>query len=90
MEGAWAAVVDRIPELSRYRPFTLFAVDQDYVLADHRLSAGDELCLYYGNQWDPGELIATTIVPWTSEWLEYYELWHATGLWLGGGVGHHV
>jgi molybdopterin synthase catalytic subunit/molybdopterin converting factor small subunit len=46
VEGAWAAVVDRVPELSRYRPFTLFAVDQDYVRADHRLSAGDELCLF--------------------------------------------
>ena len=46
VEGAWSAVVDRVPELSRYRPYTLFAVDQDYVLADHRLTAGDELCLF--------------------------------------------
>jgi molybdopterin synthase catalytic subunit/molybdopterin converting factor small subunit len=46
VEGAWAAVVDRLPELARYRPFTLFAVDQDYVPADHRLAAGDELCLF--------------------------------------------
>ena len=26
-----------------------------------------------------------TIVPWTSLWLYYYELWHVTGEWLGGG-----
>ena len=46
VELAWAAVVDRLPELSRYRPFTLFAVAQDYVEADHRLAPGDELCLF--------------------------------------------
>ena len=49
---------------------------------------GSRLCLYlpgtgecYGNM-----LIAKTIVPWTSLWLYYYELWHAIGEWLGGGV----
>ena len=26
-----------------------------------------------------------TIVPWASLWLYYYEVWHATGEWLGGG-----
>lgn len=29
--------------------------------------------------------IANTIIPWTIEWLYYYELWLATGEWLGGG-----
>ena len=29
--------------------------------------------------------IADTILPWTSLWLYFYELWHATGQWLGGG-----
>ncbi|HEU5322124.1 MAG TPA: molybdenum cofactor biosynthesis protein MoaE [Methylomirabilota bacterium] len=46
VETAWAAVVDRHPDLARYRPYTLFAVGHDYVLADHPLSAGDELCLF--------------------------------------------
>ncbi|MYD87819.1 MAG: hypothetical protein F4018_15215 [Acidobacteria bacterium] len=26
------------------------------------------------------------IVPWTSEWLACYEIWLATGKWLGGGT----
>jgi hypothetical protein len=30
--------------------------------------------------------IADTIVPWTSEWLMYYEIWLATSDWYGGGV----
>ncbi len=47
------------------------------------------LCLYYpfGNsEWNSSMCIARTIVPWASEWLFYYELWLATGKWLGGGI----
>jgi hypothetical protein len=32
--------------------------------------------------------IATTIIPWLSLWLYYYEVWHATGEWMGGGIEH--
>ncbi len=46
MEAAWSAVVDRHPQLSPYRPFTLFAVGNEYVEPDHRLRASDELCLF--------------------------------------------
>jgi hypothetical protein len=43
------------------------------------------LCLHYRGEWNTRMNIAETIIPWTSEWLYYYELWHATGDWLGGG-----
>ena len=46
VETAWAAVVARHPELARYRPFTLFAIGNDYVEPDHPLRPGDELCLF--------------------------------------------
>lgn len=46
VESAWAALVTRYPELSRFRPFTLFAVGHDYVQATHVLRSGDELCLF--------------------------------------------
>ena len=46
VESAWSAVVDRHPALAQYRPYTLFAVGHDYVEDDHRLKAGDELCLF--------------------------------------------
>lgn len=46
---------------------------------------GDELCLYYPGQWQPEMFLATTVVPWTAEWLMHYELWLATGHWAGGG-----
>jgi hypothetical protein len=47
------------------------------------------LCLYYPlgkSDWNPSMYIAHTIVPWASEWLLFYELWLATGEWLGGGI----
>jgi hypothetical protein len=30
-------------------------------------------------------IIAETILPLASIWLFYYEMWQATGEWLGGG-----
>ena len=46
VETAWEAVSRRFPALGQYRPFTLFALREDYVSADHRLGEGDELCLF--------------------------------------------
>jgi molybdopterin synthase catalytic subunit len=46
VEAAWEAVVQSLPELSRYRAFTLFAVGHEYVEPGHRLAPGDELCLF--------------------------------------------
>jgi molybdopterin synthase catalytic subunit len=46
VDTAWSAVVERHPQLTEYRPFTLFAVGHDYVEPDHLLKAGDELCLF--------------------------------------------
>ena len=46
VETAWEAVSQRFPALGQYRPFTLFALREDYVSADHRLGDGDELCLF--------------------------------------------
>jgi hypothetical protein len=41
------------------------------------------LCLHDVRQWTGAMLIVDTIVPWTAEWLLYYEMWLATGEWLG-------
>lgn len=53
----------------------------------HRHKEGN-LCLYLTNsgEWTIDQYIAETFVPWTSLWLYYYEVWLATGEWLGGGV----
>lgn len=43
-----------------------------------------KLCLQR-RDWDSGQLIADTYVSWAMEWLVFFELWLATGEWLGGG-----
>jgi hypothetical protein len=43
------------------------------------------ICLHLSNEWDSTMYLHKTIVPWASLWLYYYEMWHATGEWLGGG-----
>jgi len=45
-EAAWDAVSHRFPVLRPYRPFTLFAVRNDYVSPDHPLREGDEVSLF--------------------------------------------
>ncbi len=52
---------------------------------------GDVLCLYYPKrgEWKAELPIADYIVPWISMWLYFYEVWLATGEWLGGGTEHN-
>lgn len=53
-------------------------------LLPHVFNTG-ELCLSQFGDWNPQHLFADTYVPWAMEWLMYYELWLATGLWYGDG-----
>ena len=56
--------------------------------APHRYS-NHSLCLYYPkdkNSLEQG--VARTIVPWTAEWLLYYEAWLVTGQWFGPEAPH--
>jgi len=45
------------------------------------------LCLFdfEATEWTPFDLIASTTVPWSLDWLACYEGWRATGEWTGGG-----
>lgn len=45
------------------------------------------LCLFMpgDGEWHAGLWLSETIVPWTVEWLRYYELWLVNGVWHGGG-----
>jgi hypothetical protein len=44
------------------------------------------LCLHVMGDWQPWMYIADYIIPWVSTWLYFYEVWYATGNWLGGGT----
>lgn len=45
------------------------------------------LCLFNPTKgdWNSRMRIDSTILPWATLWLYFYEVWHATGAWLGGG-----
>ena len=45
------------------------------------------LCLYHPKKFEcnRGTNISQTLIPWTCEWLFYYELWLGNGVWYGGG-----
>ena len=39
---------------------------------------GNKLCLHHDHERNGSLLLAETVVPWTSEWLLFYEFWKAT------------
>lgn len=45
------------------------------------------ICLYHPikDEWNSKLWLKDTLIPWAIEWLFFYELWLATGKWLGGG-----
>lgn len=46
-------------------------------------------CLHRTTDWSSDMRLANTVIPWLYEWLMFYELWHVTGEWYGGGVDHN-
>lgn len=46
---------------------------------------GNHPCVHFPPEWHSGMLLASTVIPWTSLWLLFYEAWLATDEWLGGG-----
>ncbi|MBW4079994.1 hypothetical protein [Paenibacillus sp. S150] len=51
----------------------------------------ERLCLYFplANEWNNTKSLHKTILPWAVLWLMYYEYWHVTGIWQGGGIHIH-
>ena len=44
-----------------------------------------QLCLNMPYEFNYSLRIIDTIIPWTQEWLYFYEIWLLTGEWRGGG-----
>jgi hypothetical protein len=40
---------------------------------------------YEPDEWKSNMPLANTVLPWTTEWLYYYEIWLVPGEWTGGG-----
>lgn len=47
-----------------------------------------KLCLYMPNyhEYDSNKLLTANILPWTCEWLYFYELFLITKNWFGNGI----
>lgn len=71
----------------RPRPGTDY-IDIPHLLYDSLSPTNSALCLFdpAQNEWDRSMLIAESIVPWASEWLHHYELWHFDGVWRGANA----
>ena len=68
---------DDLPGLNRSDFPHKFAIDRE--------NSSVEICLHLRHEFDASMLISDCIIPWTAEWLYFYEIWLATGEWCGGG-----
>ncbi len=71
----------------RPRPRTDF-IDLPHLNYDQHQPEDSALCLFDPGigEWNNAMLIADRIVPWASEWLYYYEIWHLDGIWHGSNA----
>lgn len=61
-------------------------VDHDNIPHKYDIDKGRvNVCLYLPAEHNSSWLFTDTIIPWIIEWLYFYEVWLATGAWLGGG-----
>jgi hypothetical protein len=72
------------PEVKVLEPRLAAREDDQYI---PHMYDQERLCLYLpgSGEWSASMPLGRTVIPWASEWLFYYEMWHATGEWLGGG-----
>ena len=59
-------------------------------LREYHIYREGSLCLYDHRDapWYSNLKIHETIIPWTAEWLVFYELWKLTGEWHGPAAPH--
>lgn len=96
----WQGHLSPTPESPRYLvrvTYGPYGVPQAFVVspklranAPHIYPDDGSLCLYWPVewQWTDRESIADTIMGWAALWLYYYEVWTATGEWLGPESPH--
>lgn len=98
--SSWTGWLQPSPESPQYTirvQFRIGFTPHVYVLqpeiaadAPHVYRSDNSLCLYYPDDgsWSSEMLIAKTIIPWTAEWLRFYEIWCVTGRWFGVEAPH--
>ena len=78
-EAEFPSVIVRAPDLNALASGKKFP----HVYGDQP----PELCLFRPSkcEWRVTDKLVDTIVPWSVEWLHYFEIWLRTGEWVGGG-----
>jgi len=64
----------------------VLALGPGHTKLPHVFDGQKSICVHTADQWNPGMLIADTLLPWISQWLYFYEVWSLTGKWLGEGT----
>jgi hypothetical protein len=73
------------------RPPKVFIIKPDILKSSPHIYSDGSLCLYYPFDKDYNNklsIISDTIIPWTAEWLYYYEKWLDSGIWWGPEAPH--
>lgn len=75
------------PDIYVMFPKHLPLAEGKYKLPHVYCNESQKICLYdwRNKEWNPTMSLASTIVPWASEWLYFYEVWVMTGEWYGEG-----
>jgi hypothetical protein len=72
------------PIIEIISPMLALAPGQDHI--PHTYDGQKDICVHLRSEWNPGLLIADTIMPWISQWLYFYEIWVVTEKWFGKGT----
>ncbi|MEN6348254.1 MAG: hypothetical protein ABFD08_02505 [Syntrophomonas sp.] len=99
--GYWTGTLQPTPNSPEYkikivysnnRRTSVFVEEPELVhSAPHIYPQDKSLCLYYppdGSFNSRTSYIADTIIPWTAEWLYWYEEWLRSGIWWGEEAPH--
>ena len=68
-------------------PPKVFVMSPRLVTDPPHVYGNGRLCLYL-HEYDNSMGFGETIVPWTAEWLYFYELWQEQGEWLAPASPH--
>jgi hypothetical protein len=78
-DGDWPTVTVRAPDL--------IALADGKKLPHVYQQRPPRLCLFQPSkgEWSDADKLIDTMIPWSVEWLHYFEIWLRTGDWTGGG-----
>lgn len=74
-------------DYERERPPRIYVLSPKLVAGAKHTFADGRLCVYW-HEYENTLPFSETIIPWTAEWLYFYELWQVHGRWLAPESPH--